>query len=419
MKHFLLKKPTIIATALLAASSISAGANELEKLENALVKDAKPYIDLRYRFENVDQEGFSKDANASTLRTKLGYKTGSYHNFSALLEFENVTVIGNDHYNDTINGKTTLPTVADPESTEVNQAYLAYTGLPDTTIKLGRQDVNLDNQRFVGTVGFRQNNQTFDSAVIANTSIPDTTLIYGFVDNVNRVFSDDHANGNLGTQTHLMNASYSGFEFGKFTAYGYLIDLDKNSLSSLSSKTFGLRFNGSHKCDHVEGLKFLYAAEYANQSDHGDNATDYSADYYNVEGGVAYSGLTVKAGFESLGSDNNGTVSFQTPLATGHKFNGWADKFLTIPVAGLEDIYGSVSYKFSGVHKIIDDTKVVVAYHDFSAEDGGADYGTEWNAKIARPFMKHYNVSVTYADYNADTVSTDTQKLWITLGAKF
>ena len=243
--------------------------------------------------------------------------------------------------------------------------------------------------------------------------------MYAYVDNVNRIFGDDHPNGDLDTQTHIVNASYNGFDFGKFTGYGYLIDLDKMSLSGLSSKTFGLRFNGSHDCTQIEGLKWLYTAEYANQSDHGDNTTDYNADYYALEGGVAYKGLTLKAGFESLGSDNNGTVSFQTPLATGHKFNGWADKFLTTPVTGLEDIYAAVSYKFSDINDVIDGTKIAVVYHDFSAEKGGADYGSEWNAQISRAFMEHYSVAIKYADYNAETVSTDTQKLWFTLGAKF
>lgn len=419
MSHFSRKKVVLFAGVVCATVGFSANATESASLEKALTSDAKPYIDLRYRFENVDQTGFAKDANASTLRTNLGYKTGSYHDISALLEFQNVALIGNDHYNDTINGKTTLPTVADPDSTEVNQAYVAYAGIPKTTITLGRQGVNLDNQRFIGTVGFRQNDQTYDSVVLANTMIPNTTLIYGFVDNVNRIFGDDSPNGNLGTSTHLINASYSGFSFGKFTGYGYLIDLDKLSLSALSSKTFGLRFNGAHDCPIIKGVKWNYTAEFANQKNFGDNTTDYSANYYNVEVGPSYKGLSVTAGFESLGSDNVGTVSFQTPLATGHKFNGWADKFLTTPAAGLEDIYGVISYSFSDINKVLDGTKVTVAYHDFSAEHGGADYGTEWDAEISRNFMQHYTAGIKYADYQAETVSTDTKKIWFTLGAKF
>ena len=419
MKKLSAKKIILLASTLLTASAVSANANEAEKFKDALVTDATPYLDIRYRLENVNKEGTPKNANASTVRTKLGYKTGAYHGVSGVVEIENVTQVGNDHYYDGLNNKSNLPTVTDPESTELNQAYLTYSGIADTTVSVGRQAVNLDNQRFVGSVGFRQNDQTVDAIVLANTSLADTTLIYGFVDNVNRINGDDHADGNLGTQTHLINASYDGFDFGKFTGYGYLINLDKASVATLSSKTFGVRFTGEEEYDLVDGMKWLYTAEYAVQSDHGNNPTSYNADYYTLEGGVAYKGLTAKAGIESLGSDNGGTVAFSTPLATGHAFNGWTDTFLSTPTTGLNDVYGTVSYKFSDVNDILDGTKLAVTYHDFSADTGGANYGTEWDAKICRSFMKNYTASVAYADYTADRFSTDTQKLWVTLGAKF
>lgn len=416
-----MKKGIHITAALLvtanALSALPAYAESTDLLKKALIDDATPYIDVRYRFENVDQDGIAKDANASTLRTKLGYKTGKLHDFSATLEFENVTDIGNDAFNDTVNGKTQYPVVADPDGTEVNHAFLTYTGIPDTTLQVGRQPHNLDNQRFIGTVGWRQNDQSYDSAAIINTSLPDTTLIYSYVDNVNRIFGDDHPLGDLETSTHVINASYSGWEYGKLTGYSYLIDLDDSAVFGLSSKTFGVRFTGAAPV--AEDVKLLYTAEYARQSDYGDNPTDYSADYYVLEGGAGYKGLTAKVGYEVLGSDNGGTVSFQTPLATLHAFNGWADKFLTTPAAGLEDLYASVGYKVSGVNEVLDGTQFTVVYHDFSADTGGADYGSEWNASIGRDFLEHYSVLLKFADYNADSFATDTQKVWVQLGAKF
>ena len=416
-----MKKSLHIIAVLLTTTSIASvapvHAESTDLLKKALIDDATPYIDVRYRYENVDQNGIAKDANASTLRTKLGYKTGKLHDLSATLEFENVAYLGNENFNNTINGKTTHPVVADPDSTEVNHAFLTYTGIPDTTLQVGRQPFNLDNQRFIGTVGWRQNDQSYDAAAVINTSLQDTTLIYGFVDNVNRIFSDDHPLGNLETSTHVINASYNGWKYGKLTGYGYLIDLDDAAVFGLSSKTFGVRFTGATPIK--EDVKLLYTAEYARQSDHGDNPTNYNADYYALEGGAGYKGLTAKVGYEVLGSDNGGTVSFQTPLATLHAFNGWADKFLTTPAAGLEDLYASVSYKVSGVNETVDGTQLAVAYHDFSAETGGADYGSEWNASIGRDFMEHYSVLLKYADYNADSFATDTQKIWVQFGVKF
>lgn len=413
----------ISATGTLACITVvtafsSARAEPVDILKKALIDDATPYIDARYRFEHVDQHGFSKDAKASTLRTKLGYKTGTLYDFSAVMEVENVTEIGGQPYNDTVNGKTAYPVVADPDGTEINKAYLQYAGIPDTTLRVGRQDHNLDNQRFIGTVGWRQNDQMYDSAMILNQSLKDTTLMYSYVSNVNRIFGDDHPFGDLDTRTHILNASYNGWEYGKITGYGYLIDLDDAALDGLSSKTFGARFAGSRPLG--DDFTLLYTVEYARQSEHGDNPVSYDADYWALESGLGYKGLIVKAGYEELGSDNGGTVSFQTPLATLHAFNGWADKFLTTPATGLEDAYLSVSYQVNGTDsEWIDGTKLGVIYHDFSAETGGADYGDEWDAVISRDFLEHYSVMLKYADYNADSFATDTQKFWLVFGAKF
>ncbi len=413
-----MKKQLLGAIALLATSSslVAAHAEGTNAIKKFLIEDATPSISVRYRYENIDQDKYTKDARASTLRTKLGYKTGTLYDTQAIIELENVTYLGSDRFNSTTNGNTSYPTVADPDSTEINHAYLSYTGIADTTINIGRQPHNLDNQRFVGTVGWRQNDQSYDAAMLANTSIDDTTLIYSYVNNVNRINGDDHPLGNLDTHTHVFNASYDGLSFGKITGYGYLIDLNDSPVFGLSSKTFGLRFTGDS--DVSEGVKALYTLEYAQQTDYADNPTNYTAQYYTIEAGVDFKGVTAKIGYEVLGSDNGGTVAFQTPLATGHKFNGWADKFLTTPGTGLEDFYANISYKLK-CESMLDGLKFHVAYHDYSSDTGGLDYGNEWNASIAKKFKENYGVKLVYANYDADTFSSDTQKYVVQLTADF
>ncbi len=417
MKRLLFGVITLGLMSCMLIMAIPARAESDNVLRSFLYDDASVYINMRYRYENVDQDGFAKEANASTLRTRFGYKTGKLHSFSAAIELENVLYLGSEKFNNTVNGKTIFPIVADPDSTELNHAYITYTGIPQTTFQVGRQPHNLDNQRFIGTVGWRQNDQTYDSAAIINTSLPDTTLIYSYVSNVNRINGDDHPFGDLKTSTHVINLSYTGLSFGKLTAYGYLIDLDDPAVFGLSSKTFGLSFTG--KREIRDGLDFIYTAEYANQTEHGDNPVKYSADYYALETGLVFHGLTVKLGYEVLASDNNGTVAFQTPLATLHLFNGWADKFLSTPSTGLEDFYASMSYDLSGLHKDFKDTTVVVAYHDFTAESGGADYGREWDIAIKRKFLKNYSILLKYADYQSDSFASDTQKIWFQAGAQY
>ena len=198
-------------------------------------------LSFRYRYEFVDQDGVPDDANASTLRTRLTYKSGDFRDFLLVLEADNITQIGNDNYNSTRNGNTNRATVADPDGTEFNQAYLAYSGVSDSVFKLGRQRINRDNQRFVGGVGWRQNEQTFDGIGIINKSFEDTQLDYAYVRNVNRIFGPDSGTppGNLDSKVHLLNAAYNGLSLGRISGYGYFMEFD--DAESLSNRTFGAR----------------------------------------------------------------------------------------------------------------------------------------------------------------------------------
>jgi hypothetical protein len=383
---------------------------------NAFVKaitEGTPYLDARYRFERVD-DGPGRNANASTVRARFGFLTGKVHDFSARIEFEHIDTIGAEKFNSTTNGKAQFPTVADPSETEVNQLTLRYQGVPDTSVTVGRQRVILDNARFVGNVGFRQNEQTFDSAVIANTSLPDTTLIYGLVWNVNRIFGDGSPDGDFGTTTHLINVSYGGLDFIKPTAYVYLIDLTDVGRGDSSIASYGLRLTG--KTAVAEGLAALYTVEFAHQTDYASSTVENSHDYYTAELGLAATkiastfDITARIGYEVLEGD--GTRAFQTPLATLYAFNGWTDKFLSTPANGIEDIYVKLGVKAYGVN-------FLAVYHDFGAEQGSLDHGSEWGLNISRKFFDRLTLGLKYADYNADNTSTDTEKLWLTGGVKF
>ncbi len=396
-----------VVTALLAVGAVSSTQVVAEETLTGALTDGKAGLDFRLRYESVDQTGMAEEATAMTLRSRLNYTTGSYNDITGFVEFDDVTAITDD-YNDATglpSAKTNFPVVADPEGTEVNQAKLIYKGVKDTTITAGRQRVILDNARFVGNVGWRQNEQTYDGLSVINTSLPDTTIVYGYVTNVNRIFGEASANGDINTETHLFNVGYTGLGFGKLSAYGYFLDLVDAPAGSNS--TIGLRFAGDTSISDT--VKALYAAEYATQSDYKDGASTIDADYNLIEGGVAVSGVTVKLGMEVLGADGS---AFSTPLATGHAFNGWSDKFLATPANGLEDTYLKVSTTVAGVN-------LVAAMHDFSADRGGASYGDEVNLQASKKFGKNYTVLAKYASYSADGFATDTDKLWLMAQASF
>ncbi len=422
MKYFSESPKTLIAAALLVAGMISAPATgEAETLVDA-IKGGKPLINIRYRYENVDMDGMSKDAHANTVRSRIGYQTEWWQDLQAMVEFENITVVGEENYNDTLNGKM-RPVVADPEDTELNQGFVAFRGIENTLVKTGRQRIKVMNDRFVGNVGFRQNEQTFDSVLLANTSIPNLTATYVYVWNVNRIFGNDSPTGDLNTNTHWGSLSYKT-PVGALTAYALSIDLDKQNggaLAGLSTKTFGARFAGDYAI--TDNVKALYAFDYAHQTDQGDNPVDYGVDYYLIEPGISFAGLTAKLGYEVLGSD--WTNAFQTPLATLHAFQGATDQFLATPARGIEDGYAKLKYKVSNMGAF-DGTVLSFMYHDFDSEAGNTNYGTEWDIKIARKFKTDFgtfSLSAEYADFDADNDNgmgfVDVQKTWLTVGIAY
>ncbi len=406
VKGFMKKiTPALLVASVLTGSNVSTASAAM--LAEA-ISGGKAGLDLRYRFETVEQDGATNDATASTLKTRLNYATGDYKDFSAFIEFDDVMALGDVEYNDatgSATAQTSYPVVADPEGTEVNQAKISYKGVADTTMTLGRQRVIFDNARFIGNVGWRQNEQTYDAFTVANTSLADTSIVYGYVTNVNRIFGEASTKGDIDTKTHLVNVSYSGIEAGKLTGYGYFLDLV--NAATASNSTLGLRFAGGSAVS--EAVKALYSVEFASQSDYKDGASTIDADYSLIELGAAASGVTAKLGVETLSGD--GSYAFSTPLATAHAFNGWADKFLATPANGLVDTYVSVSGKVSGV-------KLKAVYHDFTSDTGSTDYGTELDLLAAKK-IGNYTVLAKYAAYSADSFATDTDKLWLMGQAKF
>lgn len=413
-----------------AGSGMGASKGSSPQVVNSLAdafKNGKAYIDARYRYETVDDSttGITQDGEASTLRTRVGFTTAKFYNLQGSLEMENVSQLGDEDYDDGSNSKTTYGKVADPEGSELNQAWLSFDGVPATTIKYGRQVLNLGNQRFIGSVGWRQNDQTFDAVTLTNNSVKDTELFYGYSYNVNRI-SGSNASGATAAfngDIHMLNANYSGLGFGKVGLYGYWLDLENSAANS--SQTIGANFVGSY--DIGSGAKALYDLEFAQQSDYGDNTNSYDANYWKVEPGISWNGLTAKAGMEVLGADVAGDAGrvFSTPLATLHKWNGWADRFLATPAGGLEDKYGSIGYKLSGVHEYLDGTKFTVVYHDYSVSEGSGDIGNEWDYDVTQTVFGNYTVGVKYANYTGETtvpttaLSSDVDKLIFTFGVKF
>ncbi|RUO55531.1 alginate export family protein [Pseudidiomarina homiensis] len=398
-----MKTPIAIAVAASISgallTSFSSQAGDLSDIQRAIT-DGTTNIMLRYRVEHVDQDGIDKEANASTLLTRLTYQSAEVAGFFTTIEFDDVSAIGNQNYNSTVNGNTQYPVVADPTGTEVNQAYLGYRqkGL---TFFAGRQRINHDNQRFIGGVGWRQNEQTYDGYRVQYALSAELTLDYSYVYNVNRIFGEGNPSSDLGGNLHLLNASYGVAEGHKLTGFVYKLDFD--TALALATTTYGVNYDGKLGA-------FKLHATYARQTKTGDNPNAFTADYFAVDLSTQVAAVNLGIGYESLGSDNG--VGFSTPLATLHKFQGFIDKFLGTPAQGVNDLYVKASGKIGKLG-------LRAALHKFESDLGNLDYGNELNLVGSYPLAKNVGLLVKYAAYNAEDLASDTRKLWGMLTFKF
>lgn len=369
------------------------------------MQDTTASAKLNLRYEGVEQDNAVDDADALTLRTELSLTTGQYKGFSITVALEDVrAVAGIDDYSVPPAGfkPGEYSVIADPETTELHQGYLQYQ-TEGLTLKAGRQIIALDGHRFVGHVGWRQDWQTFD-ALSAGYKRGQFSAYYAYVTQRNRIFAEA---ADMDSKDHLLNASYAS-DFGKFTAYAYLLETDNDIDNSLN--TYGISYSGKYTADT---LTWLYAAEFATQTNDAAGV-EYDADYTMLEGGVVFGGVTAKVNYEVLGSDD-GMYGFATPLATLHKFNGWSDQFLVTPAQGLEDLSVSLSGKaYQG--------KWLVAYHNFEADkasDTVSDLGSELNVQYVTKLGDAFTLGVKYATYSADDAKVDTDKLWVWLSTAF
>ncbi len=438
------------------------------------VKEGKNLTSFRLRYEHVDQDGLQptttvgtkanptanqelKDAEGLTLRSLIGWQTAPYKNFSFAAQLIDVTKFidnFNDSTNNTlINGASNqirnveYAKIVDPTYTGINQLYVDWTGLKNTRFRLGRQQVNLDNVRFIGDIGFRQVMQVFDGVSVLNKSIPDTEVFLSHFERVRQITTKNRDEGAL----EIANIKYRISPTEYLIGYGYLSDFEDlgfgnawfgagtlnnngkpNAAADQSNKTFGLRLDGVHPFN--PNLRALYTAEYAKQTDYQDGDSRIDAHYYKVGGGVGIDNFSIRADQELL-SSNDSKYAFQTPFGTNHLFQGWVDKFLATPRQGIQDTFVTATYKW-------DDLQFFADYHIIKSDEdfytvgsgtarNGSKYGTEWNVAATYNIDKNWMAKFEYGKFSEDdhyaaaanTANSvagnrgrirDTEKLWLT-----
>jgi hypothetical protein len=349
---------------------------------------------LRYRYEYLDREDLPLHARLSTLRLALGYETKPLFGFSLFGEFEGVAAIGSTDwrvptsdaaYKHNLSGNNLgRPVAADPTGNELNQAILKYAS-PWITVKLGRQNVALNNARFISYSPWRQANQTLDAANVDLTPIKGLNVNYIFINQANRVVGHDALDGQLKMSTHVANVTYKKPGLVNVALFNLYLDYrdlpvlvnamgapligmngQPQRLADGSSNSTGVRVEGPFKLDDKWGI--LYAADFAHQREVAGNPLDVKANYYNAELGAAYKGFGLRVQYNVRGGtsgDPATTEAFQTPLS--HPWDGWTENFLRTPKTGLRVMAAHLAGPIPGV----DGLTFTGAYYEYFAHNTG------------------------------------------------
>lgn len=376
---------------------------------NSFLENTELILRGRLRAEYADQAARANDGSVFTLRHHFGFITPKVGGFSLLAEGEHTWVLSNTSGYSAFPVPGTRSVIGDPDNFDLNRLQLDYT-YGDTKFSLGRQKITHAGQRFVGSVPWRQNDQTFDAVTATNTSIEGLTVTYSYANQVNRIFGTQAPAGALERwhgDVHLFRADYKGWNVGTASTFAYLMDFD-NAVAA-SSNTYGLELKGATNIPVLPN-KLNYLLTAAVQTDAGANA-DYEEYFLRSDFYVKNKVYSAGVGMEWMTGDGN--RAFQFPLGTNHKFNGFADNFLTTPATGLKDFNAWVGGKCPlGVnHKL--------AFHYFKTDEGNNYLGYEIDYVAKKKLTDNVSVLLKLAQYEAHGAPRDVQRASLQLDYSF
>ena len=376
------------------------------------LKNGKITASLRYRFEMFQRDGapFTAPAYAPTLRVALGYQTPSFHGFSAFAQGESVTVTGPADYSDPTlpsQNRPDRPAILDPKSLELNQAYLSWGhGFGDRKLGLtvGRQELTLNDGRFLSSSYWRQVHGSFDAAHFETDLSRSISFTYAFINRAYRVVGYNATDGKPPMHTHMMNLVWERPHRIRVALYGLLVDYQSPDQFSLSTETYGLRLTGPYQFDN--GWSVAYAAEFAKQENYGTNPNHVNVNYYLGELGPGWRGFELKAGYALLGG-RSPTDKLTTPLAP--PFNGWTDLFFNDPSFGGANGLDARYLTASGPLRFLGETTGTLIFYDYHSDSLHLHYGNELDAALAhkvKRFNNRLEVGWRFGRYWSDKLFT-------------
>jgi hypothetical protein len=374
----------------------------------------------RIAYVNADNKANNLSNTARDMSLLLRFRINSQWTpqLFTLVELDHVELAWQDEFS---NGEffNNTPVIPDAAGIDFNQVLLRYSPTNTLQFTLGREAINLGNERFIGTNSFWQNEQTLDTVGFNYEFGSASKFLYRYIDNANRITgrnagkklssSDSNFAANNGQRpanflgdhdhdTHLLFAEFKEWDYSKIQVYYF--DMNIKDATALSNKTLGSRYEYEGRWNK---LRTLAHGELALQQRTEIN-NDATLQFYDLGMGIGYGTNQLSINYQQLG-EHDGT-SFVTPLASLHEQNGWVDKFLKTPQSGLRDYSLQYIWRQSPI-------KIDARYHAFHTDDNHSKLGEELDVDFVLKLSRQGTILLRYADFfSSDNSSPDEQRVF-------
>ncbi len=402
-----------LAACALVGPDVAAQQGQVDSPVGAIT-EGRLSLELRPRYTDIWDAGLNDRGHAWTMRSIVGWQTATFEDFRAtgegihtdVADVHHITIDSTQYYVDTLR----YPLLPDPRETDTNRVVLEYLGLPDTRVRLGKQPIRLDNERFFSDVDFRQTPMLFNGLTAVNSSLPGTEVYAALLNRVRTVFATQAR-----TRIWLLRVAYSPAQDHSVAAYAFGLNQPQTSsdtdLADNSHEVFGLRAEGTVPTGL--GVVGLYTAEAAHQRHYAGGDPLIEANYWRLGGGLVWPrlyGFGVRIDRE-VKTSNGGRYGFQMPFEDSYAFNGWALQFTSTPKTGLRDAWLSVRaqpWRFV----------LVAEAHRFGSTYGGLDYGNERDVRLAYAVTNSLTLKLQHARFRSSDPAADfydVTKTWLSL----
>lgn len=328
-------------------------------------------IGARARYSTVDES--DREGRAASLLLRFSWQADWLDSLSSTLEYDLVETWLQDKHSDGLrfNGE---PRIPDAPGDEINQAFLRWL-MEQWEFSVGRQRIELANQRFIGSVAFWQNDQSYDALRVQYNFLSMSTGQYIYIDNTNRFWGEDAGSrlengdirpaellGDHAHNTHLAHLEFKEWDYSELLAWYY--SMENETANAQSNDTLGLGYRFNYKMDNY---KYKFEADIARQKRQ-SGGQNHSNPYYRIAAGIGRGSAEISFNQEMLDSNQDG-IAFITPLGSINDFQGWADVFFLTPPTGMLDTHLKIDWRFNPF-------RLDLRFHDYRATVNNQKYGT-------------------------------------------